>query len=64
MKEIGKRNYNYQEKAILLAYDLKENGSKSQVWIAKDSLKELETLVKVEGRRRLISSNSKMGSVK
>jgi 3-methyladenine DNA glycosylase AlkD len=61
LREIGKRDYNYQEKAILLAYELKENGSKSQIWIAKDVLKELENLVKAEGRGRLISSNSKMG---
>lgn len=61
LREIGKRDYNYQEKAILLAYELKENGSKSQLWIAKDALKELEKLVKVEERGRLISSDSKMG---
>lgn len=61
LREIGKRDYNYQEKAILLAYELKENGSKSQIWIAKDALKELEKLVKVEGRGRLISLDSKMG---
>ncbi|SFC40912.1 DNA alkylation repair protein [Clostridium uliginosum] len=61
LREIGKRDYKYQEKAILLAYELKENGNKSQVWIAKDALKELEKLVRVEGRGRLISSDSKMG---
>lgn len=61
LREIGKRNFNYQEKAILLAYELKESGSKSQIWIAKDALKELEKLVKVEGRERLISSDSQMG---
>lgn len=31
------------------------------MWIGKDALKELENLVSVEGRGRLISSNSKMG---
>lgn len=61
LREIGKRDFNYQEKAILLAHELKENGSKSQIWIAKDALKELEKLVKVEGRVRLISSDSQMG---
>jgi len=61
LREIGKRDYNYQEKAILLAHELKGNGSKPQIWIAKDVLKELENLVKVEGRGRLISSDSKMG---
>ncbi len=61
LREIGKRDFNYQEKAILLAHELKENGGKSQIWIAKDALKELEKLVKVEGRGRLISSDSQMG---
>lgn len=61
LREIGKRDFNYQEKAILLAHELKENGSKAQIWIAKDALKELEKLVKVEGRGRLISSDSQMG---
>jgi len=37
-----------------------EKGDKSQIWIAKDALKELEKLIKVEGRGRLISSYSKM----
>lgn len=61
LREIGKKDFTYNEKAILLAHELKESGNKNKVWIAKDALKELETLVKVEGRGRLISSNSKMG---
>jgi len=61
LREIGKRDFNYQERAILLAHELKENGSKAQIWIVKDALKELEQLVKVEGRGRLISSDSQMG---
>lgn len=32
-----------------------------QVWIGKDALKEIENLVQVEGRGRLISADSKMG---
>lgn len=61
LREIGKKDFTYNEKAILLAHELKESGNKNKMWIAKDALKELETLVKVEGRGRLISSNSKMG---
>lgn len=61
LREIGKRDYKNQEKAVLLAYDLKESKSKAQIWIAKDALKELEKLVTVEGRGRLIASDSKMG---
>lgn len=62
LKEIGKKDFTYNEKAILLAYELKDIGNKAQVWIAKDALKELENLVKVEGRKRLISTNTQMGS--
>lgn len=62
LREIGKKNFNYQEKAILLSHELKENGNKAQIWIGKDALKELENLVQVEGRGRLISSKSQMGS--
>ncbi len=61
LREIGKKNFAYNEKAILLAYELKESNNKNKIWIAKDALKELETLVEVEGRGRLISSNTQMG---
>lgn len=61
LREIGKRDFDYQEKAVLLAHDLMENGNKAQKWIGKDALKELEKLVKAEGRSHLISSDSRMG---
>lgn len=61
LREIGKRDFNYNEKAIILAHELKESGDKTQVWIGKDVLKEIENAVKVEGRGRLISRNSQMG---
>lgn len=62
LREIGKRDFEYNEKALLAAHDLMENGSKTQKWIAKDAIKELESLVKAEGRTRLISSKTQMGS--
>lgn len=61
LREIGKRDFDCQEKAVLLAHELKDSTNKVQVWIGKDALKEIENLVKVEGRERLISANSKMG---
>ncbi|RFM18678.1 DNA alkylation repair protein [Clostridium botulinum] len=61
LREIGKKDFNYQEKAIILAYEFCESSSKNMVWIGKNALKELETLVSVEERGRLITSNSKMG---
>jgi 3-methyladenine DNA glycosylase AlkD len=61
LREIGKRDFECLEKAILVAYELKESKDKNRVWIGKDAIKELETLVDVDGRSRLISSKSKMG---
>ncbi len=64
LREIGKKDFNYQEKAIILAYEFCESSSKNMVWIGKNALKELETLVSVEERGRLITSNSKNGQKK
>lgn len=61
LREIGKKDYEWQERAIIISYELKETSSKPQKWIANDALKELENLVQVEGRGRLISKDSKMG---
>lgn len=60
LREIGKINFDYLERAIETAEELKERPSKACQWIAKDAMKELETLVKVEGRTRLITSKSQM----
>lgn len=62
LREIGKRDFDYNEKALLVAHELIENGNKTQIWIGKDARKELENLVQVEGRKRLISVKTKMGS--
>lgn len=61
LRELGKINSNYVERAIEVAYELKESPSKNCQWIGKDALKELETLVKAKGRSRLIASSSQMG---
>ena len=57
LREIGKKN----EKALLLAHEWMEGESKALRWIGKDAAKELETMVKAEGRGRLISANTRMG---
>ena len=61
LREIGKRDFNYNEKALLLSHEFAESDSKALRWIGKDAIKELETLVKTEGRERLISSKTQMG---
>ena len=62
LREIGKKDFDYNEKALLVAHELIENCNKTQIWIGKDAKKELENLVQVEGRKRLISTKTKMGS--
>lgn len=61
LREIGKRDFSCNERALLAAHELLEHGNKAQVWVAKDAMKELENLVKVEGRARLISTKTQMG---
>lgn len=60
LKEIGKRDFKYNEKALILAYELLDKGNKAQQWIARDVIKELENMVKAKGRERLISAQSQM----
>ena len=59
--EIGKCNFERQELAIIQAAELME-GDKAEQWVGRNALKELESLVKVSERSRLISSKSKTGS--
>lgn len=61
LREIGKKDFQYNEKALLLAHDMEEKGSRVQKQIARDVIRELENLVKTQGRARLISSETRMG---
>lgn len=61
LRELGKVDFESNEKALLSAYDLMNSENKTQIWIAKDVIKELEHVVKADGRKRLISANTKMG---
>lgn len=61
LREIGKSSLSGNDKAVSLACDLIDNGNRAQRWVGKDAMKELETLVQVPERRRLLTSNSKMG---
>lgn len=61
LRELGKTNEEAKVLSIKIAKEMLEQNLKAKQWVAKDALKELETLVKVEGRNRLISSKSKMG---
>lgn len=47
----------------ILAYELKDREDRNQVWIGKSAIKELEKLVMVSERKRLISTDRKMGKI-
>lgn len=61
LRELGKISEASKDYAITVAEKMKESSSSAHQWLAKDALKELPLLVRVEGRSRLISSKSKMG---
>ncbi|MGD9157422.1 MAG: DNA alkylation repair protein [Desulfobacteraceae bacterium] len=63
LREIGKMNHNSHEQAILLACDLCERTNKNENWVGRTSLKELSKLVSINERKRLISSDTKMGKL-
>jgi len=63
LREIGKRerDYGVLDEALALATELSQSKNAAERWVGKDALKELETLVAVKGRRRLVSSKTKSG---
>lgn len=61
LRELGKTNKESKKLSIIASRNMANQKSKPKQWIAKDALNELENLVAVEGRARLISSKSKMG---
>ncbi|MCK0473752.1 DNA alkylation repair protein [Halalkalibacter sp. APA_J-10(15)] len=61
LREIGKKHADLLERALTLAYELHNSASKHERWIGRHALKELENLVTVNERERLISSQTKMG---
>lgn len=60
LREIGKINWDYQEKAVVCAHELLESNNKNKQRIGKLALAELENLVQVEGRSRLLKNTAKM----
>ncbi|MCE3005785.1 MAG: DNA alkylation repair protein [Rickettsiales bacterium] len=62
LRELGKRDFQSHDLAVGCATDMTEDGSRGARWVAKDALRELQTLVAVPQRRRLLTSKSKMGA--
>ena len=61
LREIGKRDETSHDRAVACAANLLESSSAASRWVAKDALHELENLITVPERRRLLNSKSKMG---
>lgn len=61
--EIGKVNESLQDAAIVCAAELIEQGG-NHAWVGRNALKELELLIKVPERRRLLSSKAKTAASK
>lgn len=61
LRELGKIDEDAKDKSIAVANQMLISNNKAQQWIAKDALKELTLLIRVDERARLISSKSLMG---
>ena len=59
LREFGKSNPDSHEQACLIALELIESGHTTRAWVGRCAYRELETLIKIPERRRLISRNSK-----
>lgn len=62
LRELGKIDTESHEAATTLALNLLEASDRSSEWVGKCAYKELELLVKIPERRRLISRKSKTAS--
>ena len=62
LRELGKIDTSTHEMAIALALELLESEDTAERWVGKCAYKELETLVKIPERRRLIARTSKTAS--
>ena len=61
LREFGKSNTDSHEQACILALELIDSGHADMNWVGKCAYRELEDLIKVPERRRLISRKSKTG---
>jgi len=61
LREFGKSNINSHEEACVLALELSESCQATLKWVGRCAYRELEDLIKVPERRRLISRKSQTG---
>lgn len=64
LREIGKSDIIFHPRALAVAKALADSENKDKRWIGKDALREIEQLVPVEGRKRLVSRKRKSGGGK
>lgn len=55
LRELGKRNDDWQARALSLATELSASSNPAERWVGNDALKELTSLVNVPGRRRKVA---------
>ena len=61
LREFGKSNAESHEQACILALEFIDSEDSPKVWVGRCAYRELEDLIKVPERRRLISRKSKTG---
>ena len=61
LREFGKSNTDSREQACILALELIDSDHAEMAWVGRCAYRELEDLIKVPERRRLISRKSKTG---
>jgi len=61
LRSIGKRDAANHERALTAAAELLEATGATKRWVGRDAMRELESLIKVRERGRLLTSKSKTG---
>ena len=62
LRSIGKRDAAGHERALAAAAELVEDSNKAKQWVGRDVMRELESLIKVRERKRLLTSKSRTGT--
>ena len=64
LRSIGKRDAGNHDRALAAAADLIESDDADKRWVGRDAMRELESLIKVSARKRLLTSKAKTGRAK
>jgi 3-methyladenine DNA glycosylase AlkD len=61
LRSIGKRDTVNHDRALTAAAELVESADPAKRWVGRDAMRELESLIKVRERGRLLTSKSRTG---